>query len=117
MQFSHLPVTYDFSNNRGGGNGRTPAVSADDTALRKKQTGNPETVDKNEIRQWRHLGDSSPHRLEGGLVNVEVVNLFWGGGPDGPSESPVDDLAVEPLSCGRRQKLRISNPGDRAVWM
>ena len=77
MELPHLLVPYDLSDNRCGGDGRTSSVPADDSALREKETGNPKTVDENEIRQWRHLGDGSPHRLKGSLMNVEVVNLSW----------------------------------------
>jgi len=64
VQLYHLPVTGDFGDDRRRRDGGAPSVAPDDTTLWKKQAGNPETVDQDEVRQRNQAVDGSAHRLQ-----------------------------------------------------
>ena len=111
---THQPVAGHLRHDRGGGDGRAPAVAVHDAALRHRQVGHAERVDEHDVGQRRQRQDGALHRPQRRLVDVDAVDFGRIGRRHGPGHGASRRSVVEPLALGRRHELRVADARECA---
>ena len=111
----HIPVSGDFGKNRRRSNIGTEGVSFHDTAGRDADARIAVAVNESKIRLRRKLRKGAIHGNEGGVENIERLNLLDGCKGDAIGDRRIDYYVIERIACFRREFFRVVQTGNLQI--
>jgi hypothetical protein len=87
-------------------------VATDDRRVLDGQRADRLAVHEHVVRRHAQPGKGAAHGENGGVVNVDPVDLAHGRGAQPDGRRPAQDLLGETFALGRGQSLRVADTGD-----
>ncbi len=113
MNRDHPSVSQDLGQNRGGRNGLGQRIAVNDCLLWNACSQRETAINQQKVRLPLQGEDGREHRLQRGVVDVDLVDLLRTDGGNRPVKRNGGNLWEKTLTSARRQFFGIVNPGDQ----
>ena len=107
----HQAVARDFRNDRRARDRVARVVAADDRGVLDAERPDRLAVDEHVVRPLGEAGERAPHGEHRRVIDVEAVDLAYGGGADAEIQTARSRILIASLSrSARRERFESSTP-------
>jgi hypothetical protein len=107
MDLVHQAIARHFGDDRCRRDRCALAIALHNTALCHEQRGDTKSVHQDDVGERREGVDGPLHRLERGLMNIDLVDLGRLRRRDRPPDGALQDFVVKALALQRGARLRV----------